>query len=104
MSARIPRDLDLYPAVDHRQIEAIDVNYSVKVGYWASRNNVQEYKLYVTMIQMFDSTFVNDLQQVLGDNLWLAKPTNHNSKTCLLHQSKYLLGMNKPDQYSIEET
>ncbi len=31
-------------------MKAIDVDYSVKMGYWASKNNVQEYKVYVTMI------------------------------------------------------
>jgi hypothetical protein len=26
-------------------MKAIDADYSVKVGYWALRNNVQEYKI-----------------------------------------------------------
>jgi hypothetical protein len=37
------------------------IDYSVRVGYWALRNNVQEYKVYVTVIWMFDLDFVNDL-------------------------------------------
>ncbi len=45
MSIRIPQDLDLYPIVDQRQMKVINVNYSVKVGYWASRNNMQEDKI-----------------------------------------------------------
>jgi hypothetical protein len=45
MLARIPWDLDLYPIVDHIQMKVIDVNYSVKMGYWASKNNVQKYKV-----------------------------------------------------------
>jgi hypothetical protein len=45
-----PRDLDLYPTVDHKQMKAIDANYNVVLGYWASRNNVQEYKVYVIVI------------------------------------------------------
>ncbi len=95
MPTRIPRDLDLYPVVDHRYMKAIDANYTVKVGYWALKNNVQEYKVYVTMIWMFDADFVNNLRQVLRDNLWLVEPTNHNYKTHLLCQVEYILGTNK---------
>jgi hypothetical protein len=65
------------------------------VGYWALKNNVQEYKVYVTMIWMFDADFVNNLRQVLRDNLWLVEPTNHNYKTHLLCQVEYILGTNK---------
>jgi hypothetical protein len=59
-------------------MKAIDAEYSVRVGYWASRNNVQEYKMYITIIWMFDLDFMNNLRQVLGDNLWLVKLTNQN--------------------------
>jgi hypothetical protein len=41
MLAKTFRDLDLYPVVDHRHMKMIDANYSVRVGYWASRNNVR---------------------------------------------------------------
>jgi hypothetical protein len=51
MLARIPWDLDLYPAMDHKQMKVIDANYSVRVGYWALKYNVQEYKIYVIMIR-----------------------------------------------------
>jgi hypothetical protein len=37
-------------------MKTIDANYSVKVGYWASKNNVNEYKVYATMIQMLLET------------------------------------------------
>jgi len=47
MLAKTPRDLNLYLAMDHRHMKVIDANYSVRMGYWASRNNVQEYKVYV---------------------------------------------------------
>jgi hypothetical protein len=50
MPARILRNLDLYPIVDQRQMKAIDANYSVRVGYWALRNNMQEYKIYAIVI------------------------------------------------------
>jgi hypothetical protein len=46
-------------------MKVIDADYSVRVGYWASRNNVQKYKVYVTMIRMFDLDFVNNLQEAL---------------------------------------
>jgi len=55
------RKLDLYSTMDHRQMKAIDVDYSVRVGYWALRNNVQEYKVYVIVIWMFNLDFVNNL-------------------------------------------
>jgi hypothetical protein len=61
MLARTPRDLDLYPTMDHIQMKVVTADYNVRVGYWASRNNVEEYKVYVTMIWMFDLDFVNDL-------------------------------------------
>jgi len=77
-----PRDLDLYLMMDQRQMKAIDVDYNVRVGYWALRNNMHEYKVYVTIIWMFDSNFVNNLWQAPGDNLWWAKLTNCNYKAC----------------------
>jgi hypothetical protein len=62
-------------------MKAMFDDYIVRVGYWASRNNVPEYKVYA--IVMFNPTFVNNLQQALGDNLWLIKSTNYNYKTHL---------------------
>jgi len=43
-------------------MKVVDVDYNVKVGYWASTNNAQEYKVYVTVIRMFDLDFVNNLR------------------------------------------
>jgi hypothetical protein len=37
--------------------------------------------------QMFDSDFMNNLQQALGDNLWPTKLTNRNYMTHLLCQT-----------------
>jgi len=82
---------------------SIDAEYNVRVGYWASKNNVYEYKVYSTVIWMFDPNFMNNLRQVLGDNLWPTEPTNQNYRTCLLHQAEYLLGTSKVDQYSLVE-
>ncbi len=42
-------------------MKVIDVDYNVQVGYWDEKNNVQEYKVYVIVIQMFDLNFVNNL-------------------------------------------
>jgi hypothetical protein len=44
-------------------MKIIDAEYSVRVGYWASKNNVQEYKVYSTVIQMFDPNFMDNLKQ-----------------------------------------
>jgi hypothetical protein len=38
---RTPRDLNLYLIMDHRHMKTIDADYNVRVGYWASRNNMQ---------------------------------------------------------------
>jgi hypothetical protein len=49
-------------------MKVIDVDYNVKVGYWASKNNMKEYKIYAILIWMFDPIFVNNLQLAPGDN------------------------------------
>jgi hypothetical protein len=67
----------------------MDANYNVRVGYWASKNNMHEYKVYATMIRIFDSHFVNNLQQTLGNKPWLLKLENCNYNIDLLHQTKY---------------
>jgi hypothetical protein len=84
-------------------MKVIDANYSVKMGYWALRNNMQEYKVYATMIQIFNLDFLNNLRQVLGDNLWPIELTNNNYRIQLLCQVKYLLGTNKAEEYSLVE-
>ncbi len=76
MPAITPRDLDMYPTMDQRQMKVIDAYYNVRVGYGALRNNVQEYEVYVIMIRMFDSNYVNNLRQAPGDNPWLIEPIN----------------------------
>ncbi len=50
MFVRTPPNLDLYPIVDQRQMKMIDAKYNVRVGYWALRNKVQEYKVYAIVI------------------------------------------------------
>ncbi len=46
---------------------------------------------------------MKNLRQAPGNNLWLVELTNCNYRTHLLCQAKYLLGMNKPNQYSLVE-
>ncbi len=73
MFAKTPhQNLDLYPTMDQRKMKVIDVDYNVRMGYWASRNNMQEYKVYAIVIQMFDLDFLNILRQAPGDHPWLA--------------------------------
>ncbi len=36
----IPPNLDLYLIVDKKQMKMIIAKYNVRVGYWASKNNV----------------------------------------------------------------
>jgi len=50
---------------------------------------------------MFDLDFVNNLWQASRDNPSLIEPTNWNYMAYLLHQGKYLLGMNRTNQYSL---
>jgi hypothetical protein len=45
-------------------MKTIDAKYNVRMGYWAIRNNVKEYKIYAIVIWMFDLDFVNNLRQV----------------------------------------
>jgi hypothetical protein len=44
MPIRIARDLNLYLIMDNKHMKRIDVDYNVRVGYWASRNDMQETK------------------------------------------------------------
>ncbi len=76
MATRIPRDLHLYLVVDRTQMKMIDAKYNVKVGYWALRNNMQKYKIFATLIQMFDPNFMNNFQQAFGDDPWPVKLIN----------------------------
>jgi hypothetical protein len=71
------------------------------VGYLASKNNVQEYKVYTTIIWMFDPIFGNNLRQVPRDNVWLVELKNWNYMTCLLCQVEHLLRTSRADHYSL---
>jgi hypothetical protein len=54
------------------------------VGYLASKNNVQKYKVYAIVIHMFDPNFMNNLKQALRDNTWPIELTNQNYMAHLL--------------------
>jgi hypothetical protein len=103
MATRTLKYLHLYPIVDQKHMKMIDAKYSLIMGYWASRNNMQEYKVYAIVIRMFELDFVNNLLQASKDNLWPIEPTNRNYMTYLLHQAKYLIGMSRRNQYSLIE-
>jgi len=44
MLAITPQDLGLYLVMDHRQMKVINAYYNVRMGYRASKNNMQKYK------------------------------------------------------------
>ncbi len=44
-------DLNLYPTVDQIYMKAIYANYNVRMGYYASKTNVQEDKVYAIVIR-----------------------------------------------------
>jgi hypothetical protein len=48
---------------------------------WASINHLQDYKIYGTMIKMFKSKFMSNLQQPPRNNPWPTNPANRNFKT-----------------------
>jgi hypothetical protein len=87
MLARTLQNLDLYLEMNHRQMKTMHAYYSVRMGYWALKNNLQEYKVYVIMIWIFDSNFMNNLRQAPRNNLWPVESTNNNYKTYLLRQA-----------------
>ncbi len=76
MAYRTPHDLDLYFVVRKNEMKSIDVEYQVQVGYWVAKNHLQDYKIYETMICMFDEDFLNSLLQPPRDNPWPTHPTN----------------------------
>jgi hypothetical protein len=80
----------------------IDVVYQVKVGYWAQRNFLLDYKIYATVICMFNEDFLNSLRQPLGDNPWPTHQTNQNYKTRLLRQFDYLLAFVSQNKFFLE--
>jgi hypothetical protein len=78
MAYQTPQNLDLYPIVEKKKDKSIDAKYQIQVGYWATRNHLQYYKIYVKVICMFDEDFFNNLLQPPQDNLWPAHSTNWN--------------------------
>jgi hypothetical protein len=52
--------LDLYPFVAKAEVKIVDAEFHVEVGYWASTNHLQAYKICGTMIKMFMLEFLNN--------------------------------------------
>jgi hypothetical protein len=53
-SCQFPRDLDMYLPFNQEELMMVDAKYKVKVGYWVANNCLQNYKIYVTTIRMFN--------------------------------------------------
>jgi hypothetical protein len=54
--------LGFVPSIDRRELKNVDLEYQTKVGYWASFNHLQDYKIYGTVIKMFVPKFINNMQ------------------------------------------
>jgi len=52
----------IYPSINIKELKSIDEEFQAKVGYSASFNHFQDYKIYKTMIKMFCSKFLNNLR------------------------------------------
>jgi hypothetical protein len=53
--------LEYYPSVEKKELKSIDEEFKAEVGYWASFNHLQDYKIYKTMIKMFCPKFLSNL-------------------------------------------
>jgi hypothetical protein len=53
-SCQVPRDLDMYLPLNREELVMVDAKYKVKVGYWVANNCMQNYKIYVTLICLFN--------------------------------------------------
>jgi hypothetical protein len=100
MACRTPHDLNLYFVVEKKKKKSIDVE--IQVGYWVVKNHSQDYKIYATMICMFDKDFLNSLLQPPINNPCPAHLTNRNYKTRLLRQFDYLLRFVFLNKYSLD--
>ncbi len=49
----------------------VDAEYQAKVGYQASSNHLQDYKIYGMVIKMFIPKFLNSLRQPFENNCYL---------------------------------
>ncbi len=100
MACRTLHDLNLYFVVEKKKEKSIDVE--IQVGYWVVKNHLQDYKIYATMICMFDKDFLNSLLQPPKNNPCPAHSTNQNYKTRLLRQFDYLLRFVFLNKYSLD--
>jgi hypothetical protein len=75
--------LDLYPIVKKKELKSVDAKFQIEVGYWASTNHLQDYKIYETRIKMLILEFLSSFPQPPRDNPWPANLTNIFFKTQL---------------------
>jgi hypothetical protein len=61
MASRTLQDLNLYPIVGKKEMKSTNAKYQILVGHWTTRNHLQDYKIYATVICMFDKDFLNSL-------------------------------------------
>jgi len=66
----------LYPSIQKRKQKSVNAEFQAKVKYWAFINHLQDYKIYLIVIKMFNLEFLSSLSQPLGDNPWLKDPIN----------------------------
>jgi hypothetical protein len=52
------------------KLKSVNAKFQVEVAYWASRNGLQDYKIYGTIIKMSIPKFFNSLPQTLVNNPW----------------------------------
>jgi hypothetical protein len=77
-SYRTTPNLDLYPFVPKKKLKSVDVELYAKVGYWASINHFQDYKIYAIVIKMFILEFLSTLLEPPKDNPWPQDLTKKN--------------------------
>jgi hypothetical protein len=85
-------NLDLYLSINKRKLKNVNIEYQTKVGYWASFNHLQDYKIYGTVIKIFLPKFLNGLRQPLKNNPWPTHPMNKNFRTQFHQHCDYLFG------------
>jgi len=59
-----PRDLDLYMFIKKIDIDIKDmlnVKFQLEVEHWASRNDLEDHKIYEIIIKMLVPKFMNNL-------------------------------------------
>ncbi len=103
-SCQTPTNLDLYPPMEKNQLKRVNAKFQVEVGYWASRNGLQDYKMYGIIIKIFTPKFLNNLPQPIRNNPWRMHPINQNYKMRFQKQCDYLLGFQSERKCCLKDT